>query len=215
MKIILLVCFALYLTACDKYPDYCKGGMDFEFDLPVSISPITDTIQLGDTLWVEMRVDNPILNKLDDKRYDISEADLFMFFSVNDLLAPTVVPTPNYNRLDENGNYQENTNPDGDNTNKVVFKKDGDQCYWRRGFVITKKGLYMVGLSDFIDRSHEPHITECPNEKVTFNYNINGSFDTQDKNFYFLQYSPDENVNSWSEAEFNQPQSGYYAICVD
>jgi len=48
---------------------------------------------------------------------------------------------------------------------------------------------------------------------VTFNYNINGSFDTQDKNFYFLQYSPDENVNSWSEAQFNQ--SGKYAICVD
>src|SRR5690606_3347395 len=175
IKIILLSCITLCFLACERYPKYCRGGIDFEFDLPVTISPITDTIHLGDTLWVEMRVDNPILNKLDGKRYDISEADLFMYFYIQDLLQPVMVQTNQYYRLDENGNYLSNTNPDGDDGDKVVLKVDGNECYWKRGFVITKKGLYMLSFTDDIGRSTQPHITECPNEEVEFKYTFNNA----------------------------------------
>lgn len=208
----LIIC----LSSCDKdRRATCEGEkmIAYEFDMPVTVSPNTDTIQLGDTLWVELRIGYPTLNKLNGKKYDITKANLFMFFAVQDLLTPTVVPTGNYIPLDEHGNYLTNTNPDGDNATKVTFKVDGDECYWKRGFIITKKGLYMLGFKDDIDRNAQPHITECPYEEVTFKYNFNGGTTAEDYNYYFLQYSPDENARSWSKESFYQ--YGNYAFCVD
>jgi len=208
IKIILLGFFIISLAACDKYPEYCKGGIKYEFDMPVSVSPGTDTIHLGDTLWVELRIPHLTVNKVDGKTYDIAKVDLFMYFAIQDLLLPTVIPTGAYITLNEDGTPASGV---GDGFGpKVRFKVDGDSAYWKLGFVITKKGLYMLSFSDLIDRSHEPHITECPNEKVQFHYNFNTTWES---NYYLLQYSHDENARSWGEDGFNK--SGNYVFCVD
>ncbi len=207
-NIILCLLVIVSVTACKKYPEYCRGGMEFEFDMPVTVSPSTDTIHLGDTMWVEMRIPLPTLNKLDGKKYDISKVDLFMFFAIQDLMLPTVLPTGAYIPLNEKGTPSSGI---GDGFGpKVSFKVDGGSAYWKLGIVMTKKGLFMLSFDDIIGRGKQPHITECPLEIVQFYYNFNT---TWENNYYLLQYSHDENVKSWSEDDFYK--SGNYAFCVD
>lgn len=210
IKTILIIWILVYgFCSCGKERRLkCEGDLmiAYEFDMPIRVSPGNDTIQLGDTLWVELRVDDPTLNKLNGNRYDISKADLRMDFFVQDLLQPTVMSTGNCYRLNEDGQIAR-LGEMGAYT--VTLKKDNGQCYWKCGVVFTQKGLYMISFYDFISKSTQPHITECPYEEVKFNYNFNN----WQSNYYFLQYSHDENVRSWGEEGFNK--SGNYAICVD
>lgn len=197
--------------ACNKLKQQCEGSnrMDYEFDLPFSINPATDTINLGDTIWIESRFDAQLLNKKNGKVYNVGKADFFISFNIGDLLMPVMLPTIDYFVVDSAGNYLPNTNPDGDNTNTVAYVYKDGYCYWKKGYVITKRGLYLLSFNSFIDRSHKARITECPNEQVQLNYNINN----WSSNYYLLQYSSDENVKGWGEGGFNK--SGNYAICVN
>jgi hypothetical protein len=210
-QIIAILCFvvALHMSSCDKYPDYCKGGLEFEFDMPVTINPATDTLQLGDTLWVELRIEHPTRNKLNDERYDISKVDLPLYFDIQDLMLPTVMNTGVHYPIGEDGNpvsLQEGSS-------KVKFTVDGNTCYWKRGFIMRKKGLYMLSFNYLAARSYKPHITVCPVETIKFQYSINEHTNAEENNYYFLQYSPDENVGNWSAYQFYE--GGNYAFCVD
>jgi|GEM_PF-3074587 len=65
--------------ACNKLKQQCEGSnrMDYEFDLPFSINPATDTINLGDTLWVESSFDANLLNKRNGKKYSVANINVF------------------------------------------------------------------------------------------------------------------------------------------
>lgn len=207
--------FSQLWFGCYKYPDYCRDGMYLEFDLPVTLTPLTDTLPLGDTLWVELRLPNPLLNKRDGKTYDITNANWYMHSVFSDLMLPWVVPSTDYYMVDEHGNPAPNNNPDGDLGTNVTFKQDGGEMYWKKGFVFTKRSRYLLEFSNLLfKRSSKSNITPCPFERFTLNYVYNGGLTADEKNYRYIKDIPDSlGVGSHSKEQFDK--GGVFAICVD
>lgn len=57
----------LFEPPCNRY---------YTFEYPISIYPVNDTINIGDTLWVEIDIDNLIEDKETSEMIDISDLDL-------------------------------------------------------------------------------------------------------------------------------------------
>lgn len=55
---------------------------EYSFDFPVNIYPVNDTINIGDTLWIEINIANTIEDKETGEIVDISDLDLhFVMFN--------------------------------------------------------------------------------------------------------------------------------------
>jgi len=74
---LLTVITTLFFNSCINglfEPPPCNRYYTFEY--PISIYPVNDTINIGDTLWIEIDIDNSIEDKKTGDMVDISDLDL-------------------------------------------------------------------------------------------------------------------------------------------
>jgi len=73
-KILLFILASLFFNSCIEITPNCHR--EYKFKYPVQIYPAMDTFNIGDTIWVEINIDNMITDELTEERVDISELEL-------------------------------------------------------------------------------------------------------------------------------------------
>lgn len=77
----------LFLISCGKNKE-CNGisnQINLYFTLPVKTSPVKDTFNIGDTIWIEQEFSNSLKNSQNGKYYTLNNFDFNAGFSLIDL----------------------------------------------------------------------------------------------------------------------------------
>ena len=106
MKRLLSISIGMLLfVSCDPLkPGYkdCEvdGHTNFEFNLPFYYTPNADTMQLGDTLWIESSFSNQLYNELNGKTYALDNFKFGINAGIDDLSTNPVIGYAGFILLD-------------------------------------------------------------------------------------------------------------------
>jgi hypothetical protein len=210
---LLITTFTSSLTGCGKLKG-CEhnGWTDFTFEIPVTISPVKDTFNIGDTIWININYGDQLVNYEYDKHktYDMTGYDFKTWFSITDLNTPKPSYSyPNPNIITYKGNSISSSIATSNySLISISYAHENNMNLYKAAFVIDKAGFYAIAFSNAI-RENTRGIDKCPNEHITVNYPVNNN---GDNNFEMLQYAPGSDFGSLSLSEFNQ--AGGYCFYV-
>jgi len=208
---VLVLSFTWMLTAstCDKDCNDSVGT--YKFVIPVSISPTTDTIRIGDTLTIVSVFENEVLDRTSMKTYLL---DSFLFFPVTNLfkidsLETSIAPLDLFDYfIDENKfDYSIASFSDGSksltgsnyaydgNTYSLVFKLIPRQI----GTFFLQHGCSI----DLIDQNFPGYCERNGMKAVTLLNENDGN------NLYLLEDSPDPHFSEWILAK---PKQRFYDL---
>ncbi len=205
--IILSLMFTILHYGCRKKK--CEGGTGifFNFSIPFTISPIKDTLEYGDTIWIESVFSEQMYNPWNDKTYTVPDYDFQHYIYVNDLAMPVTLPVYNWILVDSLGNILTSTNED---PAYVKYRFENGMYYYKMGLIMLHSGFFALRIHSFIHTrgSDAAPITRCPNESIELYFPVNNG----NNNRHLLQYSDDPNARSWLNKDLDK--SGIFPFVV-
>jgi hypothetical protein len=144
--ILLVLAFLAQQSSCKKN---CVNTT-YNFDLPVKAYPDSDTIKVGDTIWIEINSSSNFIDKGTNKNINYSDASNLgsaIGFSIWDSLNKKWVDAAN----DFTFTLIKGSNTSSSNTNlfrEYLFNEENDFYVFKLGITPQKKGLYSFLLSN-------------------------------------------------------------------
>jgi len=186
-KILLPAMLAFFLTcSCSRCFEDCGNGA-LEFDLPLKVYGVKDTIGLGDTLRIRLDVPDRLVERSNGELYSFIDYDFELISYIGRVDSmPTVADTKLYfNWIDAEG---ESTYFGGV---YIISPKYHDNTYQYEALIIPKqKGLYVFGMNSDFSRASPLAKLDGPCSKRPV-YVYMKLENLMDVNFEFLQYSPE------------------------
>ncbi|MBN8670517.1 MAG: hypothetical protein J0L80_07505 [Chitinophagales bacterium] len=197
----------LFLISCGKNKE-CNGisnQINLYFTLPVKTSPVKDTFNIGDTIWIEQEFSNSLKNSQNGKYYTLNNFDFNAGFSLIDLNKVGSIAITNPKIIVYEGSKS------GESSTDISYKYENNTYKYKAAFITQQAGLYMLEFAT--TRSNGTGsitgVTQCKHEYYAFTfYNSNQG----NCNYPFLKNSVDEFYQKRSEDAFNN--AGSYAFYV-
>ena len=196
----------LVFPTCNKNCEDVSG--DYDFELPVSLSPARDTYRIGDTIYVSSIFADVVLDRNSQNSYVLEN---FLFFPKTYIQRIDTFPTrdglPNFEViLDPNQDYYFFYY--SDTTSSLL----GEYLYFNQEyslsykFIPLKAGLYCFtqGSSLYPIAENQEFPGKCPRHESDASCILNGG---GDNNVDFLSRSPDPHYNDWI---LQKPESRYH-----
>ncbi|GAB4341766.1 MAG: hypothetical protein OHK0038_21520 [Flammeovirgaceae bacterium] len=156
-KLKLYLIFSIIMLICTACPEYECNNPKYVFRVPVSTTSIKDTLKIGDTLWIEMDVEQSMRDTISKKDISYPNGD-FSF----------IVGITEFNSTDQNGtsNMKEANHLFKDviiNGTFSNFYKNSNCCYYladfennhyrfKLGLIPLKKGDYFIKMHGGVER---------------------------------------------------------------
>ena len=211
LSYIAIIGVLLNISSCGKLGK-CEGKsrMDYEFVLPVTISPAKDTFRVGDTIWIENSFSNQLLNHRNGKTYEVENFNFETTMAIKDL--NTVFPAVSYSKPliityegKTTGNYIQSS--DYEALYIDYDYKDGFYRY-KAAFILDKAGFYLIDFFSYMD-GNKVDITSCANETLYMEYVTNNR---GDNNYEMIKYSKDHKFSKLTIENYNK--EGCYCFHV-
>lgn len=183
---------------CTKKSTGCDGkeSQMYTFDCPLYY-PAIDTFDLGDTVWISIKMTNPFINLENGQQYQVDSFNFIMSGYILDLSTNPLISTGLYDIVDSLGQLRnDEKSAIGHNIN---LKFQNGTHYWIRGFIMKKKGLFEIDPNSEIDDRGkigpgQKILKDCRLEFVTLLFrNVNGN-----NNHYLLSEAADPYPRSWT-----------------
>ena len=207
----MLIALVLFVGGCG-YGDRCNR--EYLFELPFSVYPINDTLQIGDTLWIEAHFDHGMP---DVNSNDVVVLEDFSFYSELDISKVDSSEIEegaysfNYHIME--GNYSNIPFSGGWTVGTIQYDYAGGVYNFGLGMETLEKGLFCFSMNSILlngEHIPSPDIDKaCDSESIKIAYVINNG---DSVNYHLTQYSPIESINSLTEEEFSK--GGAYCFVV-
>lgn len=175
-KLILIgIIFIFVYASCYKSKD-CNRSQQFAFTLPVSVSPGTDSINLGDTLWIKIEDSTLLYDSLSNSFINYSQAGnlsyVIAFLKV--ISATELLPVADsFNYVIKTGSYIGSLNPAA--LREYQPNEQIGKYTVELGIIAQKKGTFRVTIVN----SANVYSKGYPCAKASFGVRFN-----QDQHFY-------------------------------
>ena len=193
----LVLYLSLLSFACNKECQNIPGG--YTFELPVAISPIKDTVKIGDTLQVESVFSELVFERKTGKAYELRNWD---FYPITTMVQIDTIPGDRGALaafdviVDSTYDYQPFESSSGFFAYTGSYKYTGGQYELKFQVVPLESGLYCFAqgswLFDFgADQFFEGKCGGIGAEAIVLQAN------QEQTNIEFLSESPDPHYNDW------------------
>ena len=213
IKKTLAISIILLLQACIFSKDKCDY-IPYLFEVTVEISPIVDTVFVGDTLWLSAQFSDLVYEKNTAEFYKLENFDFHTHFGLAriDTEAWQDANTK-FAFLLEKGEL--NYIPLTSNLSKIIigYEYENNEYSFRIGTIPLEKGTYYMSYSSsWVDFEDNPSLNFVPNCDREYVEGINYAVNTEENNYYLIETSPDTLVRAFTFADFNI--SSAYAFVV-
>lgn len=207
-KSITVIIVFILTTSCQK--EKCTSGplvSYYDFELPVKLTPVLDTFNIGDTILVEQKFSDQIRDLNSELVINLSSVELNTIrFAISDLLKPNDF-TPKQNLFAVIGNI----NPTGLGGEVLLEYKHEQNLFENKfGIQITQSGLYNMSFGPVSQYKFRINTTKCPTEEISNLYYILNN--RGDNNFHMMKDGNDTIAFNLTKEEFDK--SGGYCFYV-
>jgi len=147
-KIPLFVGLQFLYIACGK-PCYEKN---YVFNVYWTFVPISDSIKVGDTLWLTSTVYKPMTDTISKKQISYNNADdwgtTLIISDINKFTDSKRGAIDSFTYVSVKGSIYSDSSIDTNVAKQVFFQETSSDYELRVGLVALKKGTYILGLSD-------------------------------------------------------------------
>lgn len=205
-----IVSLSLSCTSCDPLDtNVCQR--EYVFSVPVSLTPVTDTFQLGSTIQVDIKFSPNILDDNSGENFDLSS---FPFNT--EIVVIKIDQTP----FSDSSGYVSYAPLVGDlniiplpiggtEAVQVHYAKNDSTLQFKCLITLNKKGTFELYYhSFFLDEFKEEIKEGCKTKSIEISYGL----ETDDTNFEFHQLSPDPKVSNVSKEIFDK--NGAFSFVV-
>ncbi|MFT4061638.1 MAG: hypothetical protein QM642_04690 [Edaphocola sp.] len=103
-----------------------------------------DTLNIGDTLWIESQFDKQLYNEENGKTYPLENFDFGMFGAISDLSTNPQVGYEGFTIVDTNG--VNNNDIKSGAYFSIRYTYDNGKCYWKKGPVFPQECNFLHWL---------------------------------------------------------------------
>lgn len=180
----------------------------FEFEIPLSLTPSNDTIQVGDTLWLESFIPNQLADKKTNEIVDVTGFDFKIRANISRMeIESTPDALNDFTFINIFGNV-ELLALSSITKSKIHYNFTGNSQNLKVGLIPQKPGLYQISFYNLTMEIENVDITknsEC-REDLVITYIMN---DGKENNYYLLESSPGQ-VGTYEQFQI----AGAYAFIV-
>lgn len=196
------------ITSCKKNSE-CDFNGPYEFQLPVALAPATDTLHVGDTIFVESRFSNMVFERKTQRAYKLENFSFYPTTAIQNVgINPAVSGIYDFELLiDTTFNYQIQNFSSGSSYLTGEYDYTGTEYILNFRFICKKKGLYYFNHNTFLvsgPGEDQDFPGKCDGKRVhsysTTNNEVNSNMD-------LLRESPDPLYN---DIIFQKPQQRFY-----
>jgi hypothetical protein len=150
------------------------------FNIDLKISPLTDTLSLGDTLWIETEIPHHIVDQVDNKSIDFSKGRFFLLMDIFQL-----IKKGEQELAFESFSYSSNADSvlvyRGELT--AFFSDSGDGYKLRLGLIPETTGTFYLNAS-----MGGSGIVESPDDECGKNAQVHWDFKVSDQHLYIIEH---------------------------
>ena len=207
-----ILILGLFCTSCDPPAAPCER--DYLFSIPVTLSPASDTFQVGDTICLSMKFPIRLEDINTNEFFDLHD---FPFNTSISHLKLDTTPALCANALvkfvEKQGRLDLIPLSVGCLATVVNYDTREDSLFFAVDIILRSEGLYGVGCnSSFLEEYTLPIQESCKTKSVEIHYSLNPI--GGDSNFDFLQYSKDVQKKNLSKPFFDS-DSGFVFFVTD
>ncbi len=213
--LLLIVAISAIFLGCPGKDCNDEGYIEYNFQLPFSVSPQQDTFQVGDTIWVIADFSDEVLDLNSGEKYLLED------FSFNSELGNAKIDTTPFlssgwfddlTFFGETGKFTRYSYSTGGIANFFEYVYTDHRYKVKMGIVPIQTGLFLIVLHSkiFEETYFGLNLTpDCKDERFEISYLMN---DGMDNNFEMLQHSPDSIIQSYTYEALIE--SGSYVFAV-
>lgn len=184
-------------TGCTKEECRVRGG-NYEFVLPLTLSPQKDTFSIGDTITINSNFPNLIHERITIMDHVL---DNFLFFPQSRMRRiDTIGAIDNFSEFEvivSDDFYNEfSIFSSGAKALRLEYNYIDQEYVLNFKLIPKKKGLFYFTFSSLVDQlgSDQDFAGKCPKVEIGAVLNLN---DGNDNNISFMNDSPDPHYNDW------------------
>ena len=195
------IALLLYIGGCGL-GSHCDR--EYLFELPFSVYPINDTLQIGDTLWIEAHFDHGMPDVNSNDVVVLEDISFYSEFNIAKLDSLEIMEGATffiYHVVE--GSYNSINFSGGGIAGQIEYDYNGNAYDFEMGLEIQKEGLFCFSITSvLLNGEHVPSPDidgDCENERVKTTHLINNGDSVK---YHLRQYSPIESVRATTEEEF-------------
>ena len=140
-------------------------GVVLKFEIPFSISPLTDTMKIGDTMWLESTIQHQLLEQNSGGFVNVTDYEFKVRTGINYIDAENLPEAGgDFEVVNEQGQYFQNRTGEVILTN-VIYQKNDNEKSFRAGLVPLKTGIFQTAFYNLAEDLSCENITFKGNEK--------------------------------------------------
>ncbi len=213
--LLLIVAISAIFLGCPGKDCNDEGYIEYNFQLPFSVSPQQDTFQVGDTIWV--------IADFSDEVLDLNSGNTFLLedFSFNSELNNAKIDTTPFLSsgwfddllfFGEVGKLTRHAFSTGGIANFFEYEYTDHKYKVKIGIVPIQPGLFLLAFHSHIPDERLINfnlVSGCKDERYKINYFMN---EGNENHFEMLQHSQDSIIRSYTLDHFNM--AGGYVFAV-